>query len=110
MEITKEQFSNLRGSRKGNWKAQIVEFLMTNQGSTDIEIYNGTRPDRLDISDFKKMKNVASQLKYLRDEGYMDMLEDSKRFLIAVPKDGDRENFTVVKGQEQRVKTALNIK
>jgi hypothetical protein len=86
MKLTKEQKAALKTSRKSNWRAQIVKYL-SDKTATSLEIYNATRPDRLDIPDAKKVHNVASQLTYLSDDGYLWTRDNDKIVLIADPQD-----------------------
>ena len=72
------------------WKFDIIEFLVKRPGNhaSDIEIYDGTRPDRLEISEAKKRHNMASQWTYIAQEG-VALIEghSEKRVLVAVSED-----------------------
>ena len=83
--INQSELKQLRAKTASNWKTQIVEYLKANNGASSVAIYDATRPDRLDITEAKKVHNVASQLTYLRDEGYILQNEDKQVFLLAVP-------------------------
>lgn len=106
MTLTADQMKKIRSARKGNWKASIVEYLKTNNGSDEISIYDATRPDNRDLPKAKKVKNLASQYTYLRDEGYLVTKEEDKVFLLVEPgvKKGE---FNVIEGQEDRIKRFL---
>lgn len=71
------------------WKFDIVEFLVRKpEGATDVEIYNSTRPDRLDISDSKKVHNIASQLTYIAQDAVAVIEKrDDRRILVAISED-----------------------
>lgn len=91
-KLTAEQKAQLtRKSTQTSWRERIVKHLTENKcennGSTDLEVYNATRPDRLELSDSKKIKNIASQLTYLRDDGYFLTHNDKKIVVIANPKE-----------------------
>jgi hypothetical protein len=83
--INSSELKQLRAKTASNWKTQIIEYLKANNGASSLDIYNSTRPDRLDITEAKKVHNVASQLTYLRDEGYILQNEDKQVFLLAAP-------------------------
>ena len=83
--INSSELKQLRAKTASNWKTQIVEYLKAHNGASSIDIYDATRPDRLNITEAKKVHNVASQLTYLRDEGYIVQNEDKKVWLLAVP-------------------------
>ena len=111
VRIPRAEAQAFRKQRSGGaWHQDIVSYLISNQGSTDIEVYNGTRQDRLDISDGKKKHNIASAYKALRDEGYIDVLEgkgdDAPRYMVLVPDPTDKDYNLIVKGQESRAPAA----
>ena len=85
-KITKEQREKLTSRRTQPWRTSIVEYLSKGPAN-DIEIYNATRPDRLDISASKKTHNIASQLTYLKDDGYIIIRDEDKLVAIADPDD-----------------------
>jgi formylmethanofuran dehydrogenase subunit A len=104
MELTIDQVKKIRKASASNWKAQIIEYLKAHNGSTDLTLYNATRPDRLDITETKKVHNIASQLTYLRDDGYVVVKEDKNIFLVAEPQ-GDK--YMVIKGMEKKAQQLL---
>jgi len=83
--ISLSTLKQLRSKTASNWKTQIVAYLKEHNGASSVEIYNATRPDRLEITEAKKIHNVASQLTYLRDEGYILQNEDKQVYLLAAP-------------------------
>jgi hypothetical protein len=107
MTIDATQFNKLRATSKGgNWKQDIVNYLIKNQGVQELKLYNDTRPDRLDLPENKKKHNLASQYTYLRDEGYLVQKEDDKVFLLTKPsKEAGR--FEAIPGMESRLKALL---
>ena len=84
-KLTADQRKKLVNRRKQSWRQSIVAHLAAEGPKTAIEVYNATRPDRLDISDQKKQHNVASQLAYLSDDGYITIKDEGKIVLIADP-------------------------
>lgn len=107
--INTDQMKQLRGSNAKTWKLVIADYLAEHQGTEEIALYNATRPDRLNIPDRQKIKNLASEYTYLKDAGYMLQKEDNKVFLLAKPIPGNKEEFDVLPGMEQRVADALGI-
>lgn len=109
LEMNAEQFNKARRKATatgGAWKFSIVEYLKEHQGSDDLTIFNATRPDALDRPDGHKKKSVASEFTYLRDIGYLDVLDNGKRYLVAQP--GKKpKTFVPVPGQEARFKRLL---
>jgi len=95
MEILKADVKTL--SRTSSWRTSIVKFLKTNNGANDIEIYDATRPDRMNISESKKRHNIASQLTYLRNDDYLVIKEDKSVFLLAEPNLKKKGSLTVIK-------------
>jgi len=88
--LTPEEVTALGRKSRTSWRNQIIEYLTKddgkNNGQDTLKIYDATRADRRDISDSKKKHNIASQITYLRDDGYFLKHEDSKLMIIANPK------------------------
>jgi hypothetical protein len=105
MKLTIDQIKKMRSKSASNWKAQIIEYLKAHNGATDITIYNATRADRLEISETKKVHNMASQLTYLRDDGYVVVKEDKQIFLIAEPRGNE---YVVLKGMERKARQLMS--
>ena len=57
-----------------SWKWKILSYLKNNQGSTDLQVYEGTRGPTLEEA--KAKKSLASQYTYLRDEGALILKEE----------------------------------
>lgn len=107
MKITANQIAKIRNANRGNWKQDIVNHLKAHNGASPIAIYNATRPDRLDIPESKKRNNIASQLAYLRDEGYIiPAVENNQVFLLACPT-AEKEEYEVLPNMESRLKSML---
>lgn len=104
VEFSVAELKKIRTAASGNWKQDIVAYLKAHQGSTDIEVYKATRPDKAETETEAKMKhNIASQYKYLRDDGYRDVLEDDKRYLVIEPvKEGSAIRYLSIPGQAKR--------
>ena len=85
-KLTKEQREQLTARRTQPWRMSIIEQL-AKKPMTDVEVYDATRPDRPDISKSKKVHNVASQLTYLKDDGYVVIRHEDKLVAIADPED-----------------------
>lgn len=85
--LTDDQKDSLKRKTNTNWRDQILKYLTAdnckNNGMEDIELYNATRPDRLNISDTKKRHNVASQITYLRDDNIKLRHDNGKLTIIA---------------------------
>lgn len=102
--LTTTDLRALRNKTASNWKTEIVAYLRKNNGASSLEIYDATRPDRLNITDVKKIHNIASQLTYLRDEGYILQNEDKKVWLLAAPTT-KKDEYEIV--HETRLKTLI---
>ena len=83
-EEVKKANANKKAARA--WKLDLIKYLADNPaGATDIEIYNATRPDRLEIADAKKKHNVASQWTYISEDALATIeLVGDKRVLRKV--------------------------
>ena len=82
-----------------SWKWKILTFLKTNQGSTDIQVYEATRGPATEVA--KAKKSLASQYTYLRDEGALILKEEGKVYAITEP---HRGSIRVIPGMEERAK------
>lgn len=86
-KLTAKQREALTNRSKVPWRERIIEFLRTNGPATPVEIHNATRPDRAEITDAMKTHNVASQLTYLKQDGYVLLRDEDNIVPIADPKD-----------------------
>lgn len=84
IKITAEQRKALKSVRSINWRTRLAEFLAKGP-ATAVEAYDATRPENKGIADTKKKHNIASQLTYLGDDGYLWIKADDKIVLIADP-------------------------
>lgn len=88
---SKEDIKKANATKKANsvWKIEILRYLVNNpKGATDIEIYDATRPDRLEISAAKKKHNVASQWTYITQDNLAVVeIEDDRRVLKKLSQD-----------------------
>ena len=111
MTLDLKQLKKVRGSAKGSWKMDIVQYLKSNQGTEEIALVDATHPtgmdrDNVELSKSKKRHNFASQKVYLADEGYIVKKENDKLFLLTEP-GKNKGTYTVIPGQEDRVKRLL---
>jgi len=90
-EMKKALSTRTRSARP--WKLDIIEFLVKRPGNhaSDLEIYNATRPDRLEISEAKKKHNMASQWTYIAQDG-LALIEghSEKRLLVAITEETEK--------------------
>ena len=105
MKITKEQAQQVKGTGR-TWKEDIIEHLKKTNGASATDLYVATRGEGL--SEVKMKHNIASQLTYLRNDGYLLSREDEAIFLLAEPIPGTEE-LQVVPGMEARVRQLLRM-
>lgn len=82
-----------------SWKWKILTFLKTNQGSSDLQIYEATRGPAPEEA--KAKKSLASQYTYLRDEGALILKEEGKVYAVTEPYKG---RIRVIPGMEDKAK------
>lgn len=82
-----------------SWKWKILSFLKNNQGSTDLQVYEGTRGPAPEEA--KAKKSLASQYTYLRDEGALVVKEEGKVYVITEPHKGA---IRIIPGMEYKAK------
>lgn len=69
-------------SRAGKpWKYDIVEYLTKckDYSASDLEIYDATRPDRLEIPETKKIHNMASEWTYIHRDNVANVVGNKER-------------------------------
>ena len=107
--LNKDDIKKMKGGAGSGsvWKNKIAAYLKEHQGVDEITLYDATRPDRLEIPESKKIKNLASQYTYMKDEGMVVIKEEGKIFLVTEPVPGKKNAFRVVDGQRERAKQLL---
>ncbi len=105
MKVTVKEANDKRNTSSKSWKHRIAEWLMDgNQGSSCLEVYEGTRPGDTKRLSTNKVKGVQSEVTYLRNENYIVDVDDGKIFLVGVP-DKDGKNVNIVEDQVDRFKS-----
>ena len=104
-KVSKKEAQNKSGKTK--WRPRIISWLKDNQGATLAQLVKNTHPSGKDITKdddlAKKMQhNFASQKTYLKDEGYLVVVEDEQIFMVTEPDPKDKDSCYIIEGQEDR--------